>query len=92
MSWHGLGPEHNSLRGEHRVNTCAAWPAYERRLNRKGIFYVDRVLNCEYREEEQTFFYWVKWKGYSMSENTWEPYCNVKNLIGIDAWTKYGDI
>ena len=84
--WLGLGPEHTSVLPEARVCNTHAWRKFEKRLNQKGVFFVDKVIDCRYFSEEQSTLYRVKWSGFGKQDSTWEPYCHVKHLAGIDDW------
>lgn len=50
------------------------------------VYYPETI--CDFRIEKGQKQYLIKWKGYSMSQNTWEP---LKNLKSIEKFIKAYD-
>ena len=49
------------------------------------LYEVERILKDNGLSGEKRF-YWVKWKGYSHSDNTWEP---IEGLSHLRIWREY---
>jgi hypothetical protein len=46
---------------------------------------VEQIINVRQYGKQQKWQYFVKWKGYPDSENTWEPLSNLRNAQGLVA-------
>ena len=52
-------------------------------------FIVERILDMKGNpRKKKTLQFLVEWKGYDDSENTWEPWSNVRNLEALDEYIR----
>lgn len=65
----------SSLEPYYPASPAALVPADDMPLRSDDIYTVERILDHEDRPDER--YYFIKWKGYSHSENTWEPRSNI---------------
>ena len=77
----------SSLEPYHEATPAALVPPEDMPLRNDDIYTVEAILDQEDRKDDR--YYLIKWKGYSTSENSWEPRSHILDSSLIREYERH---